>query len=129
MGAPHSVRRPGSVRKPELKARRGAPAACSNPECGEYPYYGVAPHECFYKKGPEFTVGQSTLLPRAHWPDSFVLDLMPGEDPETVAYPSACGVYYCPDCRAGMAAPPAPSIDPTPAEPPQAASPPQGGGK
>jgi hypothetical protein len=79
-------------------------ATCANPECGEYPYYGVAPHECFYKKGPEYTVGQSTLLPRNEWPDNFVLDLEPGEDPATVRYPSACGTYYCPTCRAGMPA-------------------------
>jgi hypothetical protein len=74
---------------------------CLNPDCGLHPYYGVAPHECYYKKGPEYMIGQSTLLPQSQWPDNFVLDLEPGEDPETGAYPNACGVYYCPACLAG----------------------------
>lgn len=75
---------------------------CSSSECKEYPYYGVAPHECFYKKGADFVPGQSTLLPRGEWPDNFILDLEPGERPEDIKYPSACGVYYCPERKKGM---------------------------
>jgi hypothetical protein len=88
----------------ELPRQRGNPN-CSNPDCGDYPYYGVAPHKCFYKRGPEFRIGQSIGLPQATWPANFVLDLEPGEDPETVVYPNACGVYHCPTCFAGMPAP------------------------
>lgn len=75
---------------------------CSNPDCGDYPIYGVAPHECFYKKGPDFKIGQSTLRPREEWPDNFLLEVLPGEDPATIAYPNACGVYFCPECKNGM---------------------------
>jgi hypothetical protein len=75
---------------------------CTHPDCDLYPHYGVAPHECFYKKGPNHKIGQSTLLDRTAWPDNFVLDLEPGEDPATVSYPSACGIYYCPACKTGM---------------------------
>lgn len=75
---------------------------CANPACDDYPYYGVAPHECFYKKGAEFMPGQSTLLHRHEWPSNFVLDIEPGEDPATIEYPNACGVYYCPTCEHGL---------------------------
>jgi hypothetical protein len=113
---------PGTTPRPELAGSQGLADAerpeddflfaerhngtpgCTNPDCGLYPYYGVAPHECFYKKGPDHTIGQSTLLPPSEWPRGFVLDLEPGEDPATVAYPNACGVYYCPDCLAGCPA-------------------------
>lgn len=75
---------------------------CRNEECNLYPYYGVAPHECFYKRGEEFTIGQSLLKPKEEWPDNFRLDIEPGEDPAIIKYPGACGVYYCPDCKKGM---------------------------
>jgi hypothetical protein len=75
---------------------------CKNPECGDYPYYGVAPHECFYKRGAEFTIGQSLVKPVNEWPDNFALEVLKGEKPEDVKYPNACGVYYCPDCKRGM---------------------------
>lgn len=74
---------------------------CTNPEHDLYPHYGVAPHECFYKKGREFMPGQSTLLPRDQWPENFVLEVEEGEDPATITYPSACGVFYCPSCLEG----------------------------
>lgn len=75
---------------------------CNNPECADYPIYGVAPHECFYKRGAEYTVGQSLLKPTEEWPSNFVLEILNGEKPEDIAYPNACGVYYCPACKAGM---------------------------
>lgn len=74
---------------------------CADPDCGFYPHYGVAPHECFYKRGPEFTIGQSLLKPASEWPANFVVELEPGETAETVQYPGACGVYYCPTCLDG----------------------------
>jgi hypothetical protein len=77
---------------------------CTDPDHFCFPVYGVAPHECFYKKGPEFLPGQSSLLPRDQWPDNFVLEVMEGEDPATITYPNACGTYYCPTCKAGMPA-------------------------
>ena len=77
---------------------------CSNPDHDLYPHYGVAPHECFYKRGPEFKIGQSLLRPRDEWPSNFVLDVEPGEDPATITYPGACGTYFCPTCLSGRSA-------------------------
>ncbi len=69
-------------------------------DCGEvYPLYGVAPHECYWRKGPEFTLGQSTLLPIEQWTDLFVPDLEDGETWADFGYPSACGVFYCAKCQ------------------------------
>lgn len=72
---------------------------CKNADCKVFPYYGVAPHKCYYKKGPEFTIGQSDVLPVETWPENFVPDLEEGETAETVKHP--CGVYYCPECLQG----------------------------
>lgn len=68
---------------------------CSSCDDGEgecaYPYYGVAPHECYYKKrgGFDNPLGTSTLEPKSKWPDNFVEDSQaPG-----------CGVYtHCQEC-------------------------------
>jgi hypothetical protein len=62
------------------------------------PMYGVAPHECFWRKGPQFTLGQSTLVPFTP-NDCFVPDLDTDEDWSAFVYPHACGVYYCPQCQ------------------------------
>lgn len=73
---------------------------CADPEDGVslYPMYGVAPHDCFWRKGPSFTIGQSTLVQIE--PDHcFVPELEAGEDWSHFVYPSACGVYYCPACQ------------------------------
>ena len=75
---------------------------CDDPMHEYFPQYGVAPHECFYKRGPEYTIGQSLLKPRDEWPDNFILEVEPDEDPATITYPNACGVFYCPTCKAGM---------------------------
>lgn len=61
------------------------------------PMYGVAPHECYWRKGPEFTLGQSTLKPFTA-DDCFVPDLLEDEDWSAFRYPAACGVFYCPNC-------------------------------
>lgn len=66
-----------------------------------YPMYGVAPHECYWRKGPEFTIGQSTLLPLEQWEPGFVPEILDGETWDDFQYPSACGVYYCPKCQRG----------------------------
>lgn len=68
------------------------------PSISYYPMYGVAPHECYWRKGPEFTLGQSTLKPFSP-EDCFVPDLEDDEDWGAFQYPSACGVYYCPNCQ------------------------------
>jgi hypothetical protein len=69
-------------------------------ESGEQwlPQYGVAPHECYWRKGPQFTLGQSTLVPFTG-SDCFVPDLEENEDWSAFKYPSACGIYYCPRCQ------------------------------
>lgn len=70
-------------------------ATCS----GEYPMYGVAPHECYWRKGPGFTLGQSTLLTSDTWGQAlFVPDLLEGEDWSDFRYPCATGVFFCPEC-------------------------------
>lgn len=83
-----------------LQTRLDGDDYCSE-DCKSYPHYGVAPHECFFKKGADKTIGQSTLLPTSEWPESFVPDLEDGETAETIQYPYACGMYYCPDCLRG----------------------------
>lgn len=78
--------------------------ACAHQRHADYPMYGPAPHDCFYKRGPGFSIGESVLKPSEEWPGNFVLELEPGERLEDVHYPEAMGVYYCPACRAGMPA-------------------------
>lgn len=63
---------------------------------GTYPEYGVGPHECYWRKGPEFQIGQSTILPESNWPKNYFLE--EGASPD---YMNNCGVYYCPDCMKG----------------------------
>lgn len=70
---------------------------CSNPECDHYPYYGCAPHKCFYKIGK--SVGQSEILDKAEWPENFVEDREGLADGEIAQY--ACGAFFCPVCLAG----------------------------
>lgn len=56
---------------------------CGDSECpsGDYPRYGVAPHE-------HDESGATKLLPRDQWPASFT------EDPGSPGH----GVYWCPRC-------------------------------
>ena len=55
-----------------------------------FPYYGVAPHNCFYKIGKK--IGQSEILPESEFPENFEID---GEWSEH----SCCGVYtHCLEC-------------------------------
>jgi hypothetical protein len=83
------------------KRADGCELCCDGNGDSWYPMYGVAPHECYWRKGPEFTLGQSTLV--AFGPDDcFVPDLEPHEGWDAFVYPSACGTYYCPRCHAGQ---------------------------
>jgi hypothetical protein len=72
---------------------------CSNPECKEvYPYYGVAPHECFYKI-PGGQLGDSTINPVDTWPNNFLAEW---DDSLTVSQNlkyGLCGVWVCPECK------------------------------
>lgn len=76
---------------------------CETCKNGEYPIYGVAPHECYWRKGPEYQIGQSTLLPSEDWPLNFWLEVAAPLEPHEIQYPNACGVYFCPDCSWGIA--------------------------
>lgn len=71
---------------------------CKNPDCDVYPYYGVAPHICFFRRGKQFKMGQSKLLPRNKWPRYFVEDTSEGSKPGYLP----CGTYHCPKCLAGV---------------------------
>lgn len=62
-----------------------------------FPYYGVAPHRCFWTI-PGATVGESRELPESEWPENFRLD--PETGPATGA--PRGGVYtHCLECGAG----------------------------
>lgn len=54
---------------------------------GEYPIYGVAPHECYWKI-PGAVIGESRILPKDRWPPNFT------PDPDA----PNCGTYECPAC-------------------------------
>ena len=60
-----------------------------------YPYYGVAPHECYFRKQGGFKqnqLGTSTLKPKLEWPENFE------EDKDALGL----GVYtHCLICGAG----------------------------
>lgn len=64
---------------------------CTNKECGEFPYYGVGPHTCYFRRGPQFKIGQSKMMPRSKWPKNFVSE----------AEGAKTGVWYCPVCLWG----------------------------
>lgn len=72
---------------------------CDNCNDGEnrsvYPYYGVVPHECYFRKKGGFKenkIGDSTLKPKEEWPENFK------EDPEVLGL----GVYtHCLNCGSG----------------------------
>jgi hypothetical protein len=67
-------------------AAHEAAGRCGDCEMGTYPYYGVAPHDCFHKIGAP--LGGSIVHPRETWPANF------REDPDE----PGCGVYECPRC-------------------------------
>lgn len=91
---------PDADRSQSLNPSKGCDL-CADPDDGSswYPMYGVAPHECYWRKGPQFTIGQSTLVPITP-EDCFVPELEAHEDWSHFRYPAATGVYYCPNCHA-----------------------------
>lgn len=75
--------------------------ACDDGEGGcIYPYYGCAPHTCFYKLGRP--PGGSEEAPESEWPENFVLD--PEAGPRTrTGYPRAGTWTHCLECGAPLA--------------------------
>ena len=92
----------GRAGRPTAQAPAGLGDAATIPcaDCvnGVFPMYGVAPHECYWRKGPKFTIGNSTLIPFGD-EACFVPDLEADEDWSAFVYPSACGIFYCPQCQ------------------------------
>lgn len=63
-----------------------------------YPYYGVAPHTCYYKLGT--SIGTSQEAPESEWPENFVYDY--SEGPANPGGSPGCGIYtHCLHCGAG----------------------------
>lgn len=63
---------------------------CDAEDCGCYPHYGVAPHDCFWRIGKPF--GESRVHPRSSWPANFI------EDPDV----PGLGTYLCPSCMRSL---------------------------
>lgn len=78
---------------------------CTAKDCKDYPYYGVAPHECYWRKPGGFEenpLGTSTILDLEHWPENFAAELDDPSDMEKQLSWGLCGVYYCPSCGSGV---------------------------
>lgn len=74
-------------------------------ECDDFPYYGVAPHECYWRKPGGFEgnkLGTSTVNPLENWPDNFLAEINPNVDIKSQLSYGLCGIYYCPACKRGM---------------------------
>ncbi|MCW5597706.1 MAG: hypothetical protein KIT80_23635 [Chitinophagaceae bacterium] len=65
-----------------------------------YPYYGTAPHKCYWKEGDGETLGilgGSKELPKSEWPENFI----PETEENPGGYPGT-GVYtHCLNCGNG----------------------------
>ena len=80
---------------------------CNHPECDSYPYHGVAPHECYWRKQGGFKenpLGTSTIEPLENWPENFLAEIETDQDIEEALSWGLCGAYVCPDCKSGMKA-------------------------
>lgn len=80
---------------------------CNNPECSAYPMYGVAPHECYWRKPGGFEanpLGASTIIDMQHWPANFLAEIDPDEDVGPQISWGLCGVFVCPSCGSGYQA-------------------------
>jgi len=77
---------------------------CKNEECDIYPYYGVAPHECFFRKEGGFknSLGTSTIKPHSKWPDNFLAEVNPNKPINEQLKNGLCGIYFCPSCKSGV---------------------------
>lgn len=86
---------------------KGASAPADTPcndECDNYPYYGVAPHECFWRKPGGFEgnkLGTSTIDPVNTWPKNFYAEIVEEQTVTQQMLGSLTGVYYCPCCMSG----------------------------
>lgn len=67
-------------------------------ECEYYPIYGVAPHECYWRKPGGFNnpLGTSTIEPFDKWPENFVAEIDPSKKVSDQIAWGLCGIYYCP---------------------------------
>lgn len=78
---------------------------CSYEGCQDFPQYGTAPHECYWRKPGGFEanpLGTSTIDPVSEWPDNFLAEVDLSISPEQNLKWGLCGVYYCPSCKSGM---------------------------
>lgn len=76
---------------------------CLNFEC--FPQYGVAPHECYWRKEGGFAknpLGTSTIIDVEKWPNNFLAEIDPDQPISSQIRWGLCGVHYCPDCKEGM---------------------------
>lgn len=78
---------------------------CINDECDNYPYYGCAPHECYFKKpgGFDNPLGTSTVYGFEKWPGNFYAEIEDVNNIKQELSGRLCGVYYCPECSDGAA--------------------------
>ena len=80
---------------------------CNHSDCNVYPYYGVAPHECCWRKLGGFKenpLGTSTIDPLDNWPDNFFAEIDSNIDIVQQLSWGLCGVYVCPKCKSGFKA-------------------------
>ena len=82
-----------------------AKGVCSNPDCSVYPMYGVAPHECYWRKPGGFEanpLGTSTIIDVEKWPANFLAEIDPDKDIAEQLSWGLCGIWTCPDCGSGV---------------------------
>lgn len=67
-------------------------------ECEYYPVFGVAPHECYWRKPGGFNnpLGTSTIEPLDNWPDTFYAEIDTTRPVSAQLGWGLCGVYVCP---------------------------------
>jgi hypothetical protein len=67
-------------------------------ECEYYPVFGVAPHECYWRKpgGFDNPLGTSTINPLESWPDGFYAEIDTSKPVSGQLNWGLCGVYVCP---------------------------------
>ena len=81
---------------------------CTSDKCindDYFPQYGVAPHECYWRKKGGFDknpLGTSTIINLGDWPNNFLAEIDPDQPVTSQIGWGLCGVHYCPDCKEGM---------------------------
>lgn len=74
---------------------------CKHEECEMYPYYGAAPHECYWRKPGGFEanpLGTSSIIDVDRWPANFLAEIDGSEPVSKQISWGLCGVYFCPHC-------------------------------